>query len=297
MPNDMERTFEFIVNPIAGPKDNIRYFKQLKGRLREAGIAFDSKKTKRAGHAPKLVQKRLDRSEAVIVSVGGDGTFNEVASVMVDSERPMAHIPRGSGNGLARMLKIPGAIAKIPDYLKHGVSRQIDVGKINNNYFFCTCGFGFDALIAHHFATSKQRGLKSYVWYVLKAFFNFKGIEAEFVLDGEPVRGRYFAVTIANANQYGNDAFIAPEADLQDELLDVTMIRPFPLWYTPVMGIALFGKWIHKTRYVETRKVRRVEINAVSSPWFHCDGDVYQPEFPTRISVLPQALRLLVPMN
>jgi YegS/Rv2252/BmrU family lipid kinase len=293
----MKRKYEFIVNPVAGPKNNIRYFKQLKAELRERGIPFDSKKTKRAGHAPKLVRKRLQKRKAVIVSVGGDGTFNEAASVLVGTSREMAHIPRGSGNGLARMLKIPNRVSRIADYLESGKAKAIDVGKINDDHFFCTCGFGFDALIAHHFEGSEKRGLKGYVGYVLKSFFNFKGIDARFSLDGENFSGKYFAVTIANADQYGNDAFIAPEADLEDGLLDVTMIKPFPLWYTPVLAVALFGKWIHKSRYVETRKVREVEVQAMSKPFFHADGDVYALQLPARITVLPKGLNLLVPSS
>ncbi|RKD91676.1 diacylglycerol/lipid kinase family protein [Mangrovibacterium diazotrophicum] len=291
----MERKYEFIVNPVAGPKDNVAYFKRLKAQLKERGIAFESKKTKRAGHAPKLVKKRLERSDAVIVSVGGDGTFNEAASVLVGTSREMAHIPRGSGNGLARMLNIPSKIEKIPDYLENGVARSIDVGQINNDYFFCTCGFGFDALIAHEFSDSTTRGLWTYVTSVLKKFWRFRGVEAKFVLDGQSYAGKYFVVTFANANQFGNDAFIAPDAVLDDGYLDVIMIRPFPLYYTPVVVAALFRKTIHKLPYVETRKVRTAEIHSVSSPYFHCDGDVYNTDLPVKITVKEKALNLLQP--
>ncbi|WP_372775807.1 diacylglycerol kinase family protein [Mangrovibacterium sp.] len=292
----MKRIFEFIVNPVAGPKDNIKYFKQLKRKLNEREIPFDSKKTKRAGHAPKLVKKRLLNPEAVMASVGGDGTFNEVASLLVGTSRSMAHIPRGSGNGLARMLKIPHRVGQIPDYLEHGVVRAIDVGKINNDYFFCTCGFGFDALIAHDFSNSTTRGFWTYARSVLTKFWSYRGVETRMILDGEEISGRFFSVTIANANQYGNDAFIAPHADLQDGLVDVTFIRPFPLIMAPVVGMALMGKWIHKLPYVQMRQVKTVEISQVSSStYFHCDGDVYDAQMPVKIGVNEKALNLLVP--
>ena len=163
-------------------------------------------------HATSWATKRVEKeTESVIVSVGGDGTFNEVASVLVNTLLQMAHIPRGSGNGLARMLTIPSSVKKIPDYLRNGVSKRIDAGRLGEKYFFCTAGFDFDALVAHHFSTSKTRGLKSYVLYTLKAFMNFKGVQADFDLDGEQFSGRFFTVTVANANQYGNNAFIAPK--------------------------------------------------------------------------------------
>ena len=102
----------------------------------------------------------------------------------------------------------------------------------------------------------------------------------------------YYAV--ANANQYGNNAFIAPEADLQDGLLDVTMIRPFPKWMAPVVALALFGKWIHKFSFVEVQRISKLEIKSLSSSYFHRDGEAEQHELPVTIEVMPGALQLLV---
>lgn len=291
----MDKKFAFIINPIAGTKDNRKFYNSLKQKMSSNGMRFHSEQTHAPGHAFQLAKEMIKVPDLQIVSVGGDGTFNEVASAIVNSHNNLAHIPRGSGNGLARMIKIPRKINKISEYLKKGVLHTIDAGKINNHYFFCTCGFGFDALIAKHFNAGKKRGLRNYVKQVLKTFFSYKWTEAEFVLDNEKFKGNYFSVTIANANQYGNNAFIAPKADLNDELLDVTIVRPFPKILFPVMVLALFGKWIHKLPFVETRKVKRVEIHSVSSSYFHCDGDVYTPEFPAQISVCPKALNIVVP--
>jgi len=291
----MKRTFRFIINPIAGPKDNLEFWNSLKQILLDNDVSFKKKISKRPGHATKWTDKRVEKgTESIVVSMGGDGTFNEVASSLVNSGLQMAHIPRGSGNGLARMLKIPSKLKKIPDYLKNGVPIQIDCGKLNDLNFFCTAGFGFDALVAHHFSTSKTRGLKSYVLYTLKSYFNYKGVDAEIELDGVKKTGRFFTLTVANANQYGNNAFIAPEADLQDGLLDVTMIRPFPKWMAPVVALALFGKWIHKFSFVEVQRISKLEIKSLSSSYFHRDGEAEQHELPVTIEVMPGALQLLV---
>lgn len=286
----------FIINPVAGPGDNLKYWQRLNRRLTKEGLNFKVKITKRSGHATRLAEKRLTKKkEAILVSIGGDGTFNEVASAMVGSSVKLAHIPRGSGNGLARMLKIPGRFKKVPGYLSSGKIQIIDAGKINDKHFFCTAGFGFDALIAHHFSTSNSRGLKSYVRYTLKSFFSYKGLEADFTLDDEKFSGRFFSVTIANANQFGNNAFIAPDAKIDDGWLDVTMVRPFPHILTPVIVLALFGKWIDKFPFVEHRRVKNVRINAVSLPHFHRDGDVEEIQLPAQIGVIPKAIQMLVP--
>ncbi len=293
---DRALKYVFIINPIAGPRNNLKFWEKLETYLAEKDINLKVKFTKRSGHATHLAEKRLaKKKEAIIVSLGGDGTFNEVASALVNSTAKLAHIPRGSGNGLARMLKIPHSAKKIADYLVRGKAHKIDAGKVNDRYFFCTAGFGFDALIAHHFSTSSSRGLKSYVFYTLKSFFRYKGVEADFELDGERYSGRFFTVTIANANQFGNNAFIAPKAEVNDGWLDVTMIRMFPRILTPFVALALFGKWIHKFSFVETRRVKHIKINSVSSPYFHRDGDAEECTLPAEISVIPSALNLIVP--
>lgn len=294
----MAKKLTFIINPIAGPHDNLRFWDGLKKQLKERNIPFRSKITKRKDHATRLALKRMKKeADAVLVSLGGDGTFNEVASALVNSEASLAHIPRGSGNGLARMLRIPVSQEKVPDYLSRGKQKKIDAGMIGDDYFFCTAGFGFDALIAHHFENSNTRGLKSYVLYVLKSFFNYKGVEADFELDGKRFHGRFFTVTIANANQYGNNAFIAPKAAIDDGYLDVTIIRPFPLWYTPVMAVALFAKRLDKLSYVESYKTERLKINKVATSVFHRDGDAEERSWPVAIEVVPSALRMLVPQK
>lgn len=291
----MPRSFNLIVNPVAGPRNNESYLRRLAAHLEERLSDYKVFVTKHSGHATEIVEREKENSNATFVSIGGDGTFNEVASALVGSERNIAHIPRGSGNGLARMLKIPAQIEEIPDYLLKGEVKQIDVGQLNNDYFFCTCGFGFDALIASDFETTPIRGFWGYVAYVLKEFSTYKGVEATLQLDGETISGRFFTVTFANANQYGNDAFIAPLANLEDGWLDVTLIRPFPMFMAPLMIWGLMSKKIHKLPYVKTRRVKSVEIKSISSSHFHCDGDVYPSSLPLKITLKEKALRLLVP--
>lgn len=292
----MAQKLTFIINPIAGPRDNLKFWDSLKKQLKDRNIPFRAKITKRKDHATRLALKRMKKeADAVFVSLGGDGTFNEVASALVNSEASLAHIPRGSGNGLARMLNIPTSLNKVPGYLAQGQHKHIDAGAIAGDYFFCTAGFGFDALIAHYFENSNTRGLKSYVLNVIKSFIRYKGVEADFELDGKRFNGRFFTVTIANANQYGNNAFIAPDAKIDDGFLDVTIIRPFPWWYTPVMAVALFAKRLDKLSFVETRKVKRVKINDVASSFFHRDGDAEERTWPVTVEVVLAALRMLVP--
>ncbi len=292
----MAQKLTFIINPVAGPGNNLEFWNKLARQLKKNKIRFRAKFTKRQNHAAKLALKRLKKeSDASIVSVGGDGTFNEVASALVGSQTTLAHVPRGSGNGLARMLKIPGKGNRLISYLKSGRTELIDMGKANEKSFFCTAGFGLDALIAQRFTHSQTRGFKSYIFYVLKSFLRYDGVIANFTLDDEPFEGRFFTVTFANANQFGNNAFIAPRAQLNDGLLNVTIIKPFARILTPFVALALFGKFIHRLPFVETRKVKSARILSLSEECFHRDGDSDKVALPINIQVIPKALRIRTP--
>jgi YegS/Rv2252/BmrU family lipid kinase len=295
----MSKHFYFIVNPIAGPFNNERFCENLCHELlMEENVTIDKAITKHKGHAYLLAKEQSKNTDLLIVSMGGDGTFNEVASALVHSNASLAHIPRGSGNGLARMLNIPRIRIKTAEYLQTGSIKRIDAGKINDNqFFFCTCGFGFDAYIAHKFNKSKIRGSLMYGWYIFQSFLKYKEINTSFSVDGVNYDGEYFIVTFSNANQYGVNAKIAPHADVSDGLIDVTLLKPFPRILAPVLAASLLGGFINKMPYVKTFQGAQVKINSVSSPYFHIDGEALNMDYPAKIVVYKEALKLHIPSD
>ena len=293
----MQKQFALIINPIAGPFNNIRYAENIRKELLMNDCVVETITTERKGHAFDLAKERAQNPDALIVSMGGDGTFNEVASALVHSPASLAHIPRGSGNGLARMLNIPRLRHQTTSYLLDGQIKRIDAGKINQRFFFCTCGFGFDAYIADRFNKSKLRGSLLYGWYIFNLFNKYKAIKASFTVDGVLYDGDYFVVTFSNANQYGLNARIAPQADLSDGLLDITILKPFPRILAPLMGVSLLGGFINKMPYVETLRAAKVHIHSVSSSFFHVDGEAIAMDYPATIRVYKEALKLHIPKN
>ena len=293
----MNKNYYFIVNPIAGPFNNLRYCEQIKKELMLDDNQVETVKTEHKGHAFELAQKRAKDIDTLIVSMGGDGTFNEVASGLVHSEASLAHIPRGSGNGLARMLKIPWLRYQSAKYIQDGIIKKIDAGKINDRFFFCTCGFGFDAFISDRFNKSKLRGSLLYGWYIFNLFNKYKGVNASFKVDGINYDGDYFIVTFSNANQYGLNAKIAPKANLSDGLIDVTMLKPFPRILAPLYAFSLIGGFINRMPYVYTLQASTVEIKAVSSSYFHIDGEAIEMNYPATIKVYKEALKLHIPKD
>jgi diacylglycerol kinase family enzyme len=152
--------FHFIVNPNAGSKNKAKYTKLIE--LIKSNDAHIIWETTEPLEAVDFAKKALDKGATRIIAVGGDGTINEVASVLVGKSTPLGIIPVGSGNGLARHLNIPLNYKKAFQKALVGATIKIDVGYINNKPFFCTAGVGFDAAVAHRFANSKGRGLLNY---------------------------------------------------------------------------------------------------------------------------------------
>ncbi|MFV0365121.1 MAG: diacylglycerol/lipid kinase family protein [Mangrovibacterium sp.] len=284
-----------ITNPIAGERDNVKFAKRIDQLLQKNGWEVEQLVTERAGHAHELAAQKAEEGDCIIASMGGDGTINEIASSLTNTSATMAIIPCGSGNGLARMVGISGMPNRLISYFNNGEISAIDVGTLGNYHFFCTCGFGFDAMVAYSFSQSKARGLKTYIESTIQKAIKFQGIYAEFTLDGTPFSGEFMLVTIGNANQYGNNAFIAPHAKLNDGWLDVTIIRKFPKIFAGAAAASLFTKQIDQFPFVETYRVKEMIITQLENPLFHRDGDHFHVELPLKIAVLPQALNLLQP--
>lgn len=290
-------TYHFIVNPISGHANNTRYVGHLIDLIeqkRNADIRTEIHVLQARGEAAPYAKELANRLEAegktketVIVSVGGDGTINEIASALVGTNAQVAIVPRGSGNGLARMLQLPNKPQEQVNYLLTGHAEKIDSGQISDHAFFCTAGFGFESDIAFLFDKTgdKRRGWQQYVKYVISEIINYKGVEAELELDGEHVSGRFITLSFANANQYGNNAFIAPNASIQDGLLNVTMLKPFPVAVAGMVGAALLGGYIDRLPFTETRTVKNAKILSMNDDRFHCDGEPVRFNIPTEVNV------------
>ena len=172
----------------------------------------------RIGHM--LDRERFD----AVVAVGGDGTVNQVAAALVDRSIPLAIIPRGSGNGLARHLCIPLNPDAALDLISQSRRILIDTAHIGSHPFVCTAGVGFDAHIGHLFDAAPRRGFFTYARLGLRELFSYKPQSYELVIDGWHLTTRAYLVTFGNATQWGNNAHIVPQAHIQDGRLHITLI-------------------------------------------------------------------------
>lgn len=283
-----------IFNPHSGPKkDSSELIKKVSTAIREKGHEVSLLETKAKGHGLELAREAIKTDVDVIVAVGGDGTVNEVAKALVGSDKVLGILPNGSGNGFARELRISLDPKKaVETLLKHNV-RRMDTCTANDHPFFVTCGIGFDGKVSKNFDSSETRGLPAYVKEVVALFMNYEPADFKLVIDDREVTARAFLVAVANASQYGFNAFIAPEASMVDGLMDVTIIKEFPQTDAPKMVLQLFSKDITDNEYVKSYRGKKIEITSNRSLPFHIDGE---PKYSTQsltLNVIPGSLNVI----
>ena len=185
--------------------------------------------TRAPGHATDLAREAVASGADVVVAVGGDGTVNEVArGVIGTARRPRASSPSGSGNGLARALRLPLDPARALEALECGVVRAMDVGRLNGRPFLNVAGIGFDAVVGHAFhergKRGGRRGLLGYVHLSLRELIAYRPTPLALECGGERLEIAPFVVTFANGTQYGSGAVLNPGARLDDGRLEIVVL-------------------------------------------------------------------------
>ena len=238
-----------------------------------------------------------------VVAVGGDGTVNEVAKGLVESQKSKVEsarqtalgiIPMGSGNGFARHLNIPMRPNKAIEMINHSEPISVDYGLANGKVFVSTCGTGFDALIADHFAGSNKRGFMTYVQNVLKDAFSYQPQTYHIVGDGLDVTHKAFLITFANANQWGNDAMIAPKASVQDGKMDIMLMSSHALLVSASLALRLFAGSIDDSHFMDTLRAKEVTLEREEAAPFHLDGDPVEMPKDIHIRIISDGLKVLV---
>ncbi|MDL2224170.1 diacylglycerol kinase family lipid kinase [Bacteroidales bacterium OttesenSCG-928-M06] len=293
-----KKKIAFIINPVSGSinKDTIPSLIQQELDLNKfkPNISY----TRYAGHATKLAIEYISRNYHCIVAVGGDGTVNEIALALRQTRTALGIIPIGSGNGLARHLGMSLNIRKAIQELNSAKVSKIDYCLLNNMPFFCTSGVGFDAYISQEFGKEKKRGPISYLEKVIKGFFSYQAQTYEIQYDGRKMQTEAFLITAANASQWGNNAHIAPKASIKDGLLDITILKSFPIFFGPHLTFDVFTKNVNDNKYVRTIKTKEILITHPEKEIpFHLDGEPLGQAKEIHIKVIPEGIKILCKHN
>ena len=299
------KNIAFIINPISGSKETQNAKRKLPKLIMQT---IDSEQwlpnitfTEYAGHAVELARQYARMGFDAVVAVGGDGTVNEVARglVMGYGNRPVSErtalgiLPMGSGNGFARHLGIPIRPQKAIEMINHAEPISVDYGLANGKLFVSTCGTGFDALIADHYAGSSKRGFSTYLQNIIHDAFSYHAQTYHIVGDGLDVTHKAFLITFANANQWGYEALIAPKASIQDGKMDIMLMSSHALLGSASLALRLFAGSIDDSHFMDTLRAREVTLEREEAAPFHIDGDPVEMEKDIHIRIVEDGLRVL----
>lgn len=296
----MKRKIIFLLNPIAGTGNKFRIRQLIEKKCAAAGVSFEIHTTHAEGNYSGIRTKIAEEGITDIVVAGGDGTINSVVNDLRDTGIPFGIIPCGSGNGLAFSAGIPKNPGKALDLIFTGKPVLTDAFTINNNFSCMLSGLGFDAQVAHDFAKQNKRGLITYVRQTIANFLRAKPYPFEVSVGNTPLSADAFFISIANSNQFGNRFTIAPEARLNDGLLDIVVMPKMNKTYMllAVLWQIRRGKVneLHYTKkgiiYFQTD---RLHIGNPGSAPLHIDGDPKPTASSFDISIIPDAFRLIRP--
>ncbi|WP_337644881.1 diacylglycerol/lipid kinase family protein [Prevotella sp.] len=290
----MKKKAVFVINLISGTSDKAAIPGLIDQYLDKTKFEYEIAITQYAGHASEIASKAKDDGVDVVVAVGGDGTVNEVARAIVHSNTALGIIPCGSGNGLARHLLLPLNVRKAIDVINRSEVRQLDYGIINGYHFFCTCGMGFDAFVSMKFAEAGKRGPITYVENVLREGLKYKPETYTIEDENSTLQYKAFLISCANASQYGNNAYIAPQASMSDGLMDVIIMEPFDVFEAPQISIEMFSKTLDKNSKIKTFRTRHLHIHRDKPGVIHYDGDPVMTGADIDIELKPKGINIIV---
>jgi len=262
-----------IINPVSGTSDKRHLASKLSARLQAEGFEVKTEYTCCRGDATRLARQGVECGFGGVLACGGDGTVNETARALCDTDVPLGIIPAGSGNGLARHLAIPIDPMLSLDVISERHIVPCDYATVNGRRYFCTFGVGFDAAVSHRFARMGKRGMMSYVKSAFSEFVHFSPQIYTVSANGVTITEKAFLVAVCNASQYGNNAYIAPGASITDGLLDITVVHSGNPLSAAVLGFDLMTGYINRNTLIQTFRAPAAAIYRRNGGEAHLDGE------------------------
>ncbi|WP_159476956.1 diacylglycerol/lipid kinase family protein [Chryseobacterium sp. 18068] len=283
----MERV-AFIINPFSAKKNYQPFLNELKSKI-QTPLYYISESILGTDY---FMETHFDEVD-FFVAIGGDGTISTVAKKLINTEKVLAIFPAGSGNGFSNETQFSKNLDELLNKLKAKKSRKIDTFTVNDRLSINVSGTGFDGKVVKEFEKT-NRGFKNYIKVSLKTFFNYKPIKLKFFDENyKQYNGKYLMVNIANTRQFGNNAYIAPMASKSDGLVDMVLVKKFPLTYSPLFAFRMFTKKLKEDDYITYLPVSEIEFKVNTKNW-HLDGEYNKIKSPIHVKVQPSSLNILI---
>jgi YegS/Rv2252/BmrU family lipid kinase len=289
----MKERIWFIVNPISGGRKKASLPSLIAAHLDHNRFDYEIIETEFKGHAITIAEKAVAQGIDIVCAVGGDGSVHEVGTTLIGSQTQLAIIPLGSGNGLARHMKIPLKIKEAIECINSGNRIEMDTLKVNNKPILGFGGYGFDALIAKKFEGSRKRGFTSYIKLVLKEVFKYNPINVSIDANGQVRKLPVFLCTIANTSEFGNGFIVSPKSDATDGKFEVVILKPFSFWNIPAMLFRYFSGRTDHSGLTEVIKTDHATL-VLPHSYGQIDGEPISSGKKVQVDVVPRSLRIIV---
>jgi diacylglycerol kinase (ATP) len=290
----------FIFNPKSGrSRRTALILPMLQQFIAARALDAELVRTEGPGHATEIARDAAAAGCMRIIAVGGDGTVNEVAQALIHTPATMGLVPCGSGNGLALHLGLPKAPADALELATAIAGRvaEIDTGTANGLPFVNAMGLGLDADVAKRFNGLVHRGLPAYTRTALSAFFRRTTERCHVSVGRQRETMDMMLIAVANSDQYGNNARIAPRARVDDGMFDLVAVRPVGMLSACILGARLFMGSIDRSSDVRRLKGARFLIERPAAGLIHTDGETHMAGACVEVVVRPRSLRLIVPTD
>ena len=282
-----------IANPFSGTSS--------KGSLKEALEAanngfFDLRfvYSEYSGHALLLAKEAIENGADIVAAAGGDGTVNEIASIIEGSNAILGILPGGSGNGFAMHLGLGRDAVNAMQFLKNGKIMEVDTCMVNDKFFINVSGLGFDAKIAYLTKFNQKRGFMQYFLTTLAEARHFSAMDLKITTDDDIIEGRFAAAIVANASMYGYNFTIAPTAALDDGLFDIILLKEAPVYKYFMASYRMLNKTIHKSALALNLKSKSIKIESKKDNYFHVDGEGFLLNETLNYSIKKKNIKVLV---
>lgn len=279
----------FIINPNSGNRKTQRIVHSLELREEKPDYII----TRNLDHLDEVFRKSLE-THTYFVIVGGDGSIHKALPYLVNKENKfLAIFPKGSGNGFAKEMGFKNNLDVLMNDIKQGKSESLDLMDINGSLSINVSGLGIDSYVAHRFANTKRRGFFNYLLITTKALVTFKSFEAFLEIDKKPIAGKYMMISIANTRQFGNNAFIAPQAKPHDGKYDLVLVKPMPFYRYPGFVVRMFKGNLKRNKYVHYIQTdRTLKIRSTMNE-YHLDGEPYVLDGETSIDIKKSSIQVI----
>lgn len=295
MKKETIRHLLFVINPISGDIGKDELENDIIAICKENSLINSLYTT--TGKNDKQALKELTQINKydAVFAVGGDGTVNLVASVLIGTNIALGIIPLGSGNGLSKDLNIPQDTEEALKLIRSYSIRRIDAVDLNGIYSIHLSDLGFNALVVNRFCEGDSRGQGAYTWIALQEYINYVPKRYRIVTDAEAFEGEAFMVTIANANSFGSNANINPEGVLNDGRFEICLIEPFPRAASIGILYKLYTDSIDESVYTRRLKCKSATIYNLEDEVMHIDGEPVNLGKVIKVRIHPKCLKVILP--